>query len=238
MTGPLPMLTLVLADAELELVPEALAGHPAAVTYAKKRGRTARQTILDSTVHYPALQKYPDGGRRGRPDLVHFFLLTALDSIQNLEGRLRVLVHTRNDDIVRIRPDTRLPKNQARFVALMEQLFLRGQVPPEGEALMRLGKGTLREVLEEAGADEVIVLSPDGRQADPRRYFARKRQKDIACVIGGFPEGGFSSPVGELADEVISISKHELKVWTVASEILVNIRAEGRERAAGSRQQG
>jgi rRNA small subunit pseudouridine methyltransferase Nep1 len=218
------MLTLILADSELEMVPESITGHPACVTYARKRGRPARQTLLDSTVHHPALQKVPDGGRRGRPDIVHFFLLTATDSILNSEGHLRVFVHTRNGQMIRIRPDIRLPKNQARFVALMEQLFIRGQVPPEGEPLMSIGKETLQEVLAEAKAEEVIVLSPQGRTVDPRRYFARKRDRNITCIIGGFPEGDFTSPVAGMADDVISISGHMLKVWTVASEILVNIR--------------
>ena len=218
------MLTLILADAELEMVPESIAGHPACVTYARKRGRPARQTLLDSTVHHPALQKVPDGGRRGRPDLVHFFLLTATDSILNSEGGLRVFVHTRNGEIIHIRPDTRLPKNQARFVSLMEQLFLRGQVPPEGEPLMSICKGALQDVLAEVKAEEVVALSPQGRKVDPRRYFARKRDRDIACIIGGFPEGDFKSPVAGMADDVISISGRMLKVWTVASEILVNIR--------------
>jgi rRNA small subunit pseudouridine methyltransferase Nep1 len=218
------MLTLVLADSELEMVPQSIAGHPACVSQARKRGRQTGHTLLDSSVHHAALGKLKEGDRRGRPDLVHFFLLAAQDSILNIEGGLRVVVHTRNGEVINIRPDTRLPKNQARFCSLMEQLFLNGRVPPEGEPLMKLTKGSLQDVIHQAGAKEVVALSPAGRPVDPRVFFAKKRGRDIACMIGGFPDGDFTSPVNELADELISISPHTLKVWTVASEIVVNMR--------------
>ncbi len=218
------MLTLVLADSELELVPDSIAGLGCCVTHARKRGKSPRQTLLDSTVHYPALERLEDGGRRGRPDLVHFFLLTALDSIQNLEGGLRVFVHTRNGQVIRVRPDTRLPKNQNRFVSLMEQLLVKGQVPPQGDALMTVEEGTVNEILKGAGAERTMVLSPRGRPVDLRKHLSRLRSKEVACVIGGFPDGDFSSPVYDLADEVLSISPRELKVWAVAAEVLVNFR--------------
>ena len=227
------MLTLVLADSELEMVPEAIAGHPAVVSQARRRGRQPRQTLLDSSVHHAALVKLPDGGRRGRPDLVHFFLLSAQDSILNIEGGLRVWVHTRNGELISIRPDTRLPKNQSRFCSLMEQLLLGGRVPPSGETLLTLQRGSLGELLASTGAKEVVALSPNGRQVDPRAYFSKKRGRDIAAIIGGFPDGDFTSPVSDLADDVVSISPHTLKVWTVASEILVNMRGAP---AAGRRQ--
>jgi len=218
------MLTLILADSELEMVPDAIAGHGCCVSFARKRGRSPRETLLDSTVHYPALERLKEGNRRGRPDLVHFFLLTALDSILNADGALSVVVHTRNGEIIRVRPDTRLPKNQNRFVALMEQLFLKGQVPPQGDALMKLEGGTVKGILEGAGAEHVVVLSPRGKAVEARRYFSRMRAKNTACIIGGFPDGDFTSPVYELADDMISISPQVLKVWTVASEVLVNFR--------------
>jgi rRNA small subunit pseudouridine methyltransferase Nep1 len=192
------MLTLVLADSELEMVPASIAGHPACVSPARKRGRQASHTLLDSSVHHAALERLQDGDRRGRPDLVHFFLLAAQDSILNIEGGLRVAVHTRNGEAIRIRPDTRLPKNQARFCSLMEQLFLNGRVPPEGEPLMSMTKGSLEAIIKGTGAKEVVALSPKGRPVEPRAYFAKKRGRDIAYIIGGFPDGDFTSPVNEL----------------------------------------
>ena len=218
------MLDIILADAELELVPSSIAGHPACATHARRRNRRPAETLLDSTVHHPAMRRLPDGARRGRPDIVHFFLLTALDSILNLEGGLRVTVHTRNDELIRPRPDTRLPKSQSRFYSLMEQLLLEGRVPGEGEPLITLERGTLEKAVRDAGAERVVALSPKGRPVEPRLYFSRLRRRSLACIIGGFPGGDFTSPVSELADELVSISAHVLKVWTVASEVLVSYR--------------
>jgi rRNA small subunit pseudouridine methyltransferase Nep1 len=216
------MLTLILADSELELVPPELCGHPAITTTARKRGRSPSAILLDSTLHYPALKNFPDGFRRGRPDLVHFFLLTALDSILNLEGGLRVLVHTRNGQVIRFSPDIRLPKNLNRFVALTEQLFAEGRVPVKGDPLMTLGRATVKALVDESKADTVIAFSPEGKPTELRSYFEGQKAGNITCIIGGFPDGDFTSPVYELADEKLSISAHLLKVWTVASEVLVN----------------
>jgi rRNA pseudouridine-1189 N-methylase Emg1 (Nep1/Mra1 family) len=80
--------------------------------------------------------------------------------------------------------------------------------------------------LKGAKAERTIVLSPRGKASDLRRHFSRLRGKDVACVIGGFPDGDFTSPVYEMADEVLSISPRELKVWAVAAEVLVNFRKE------------
>jgi len=216
------MLTLILADSELELVPPELCGHPAITTTARKRGRSPSAILLDSTLHYPALKNFPDGFRRGRPDLVHFFLLTALDSILNLEGGLKVLVHTRNGQVLRFSQDIRLPKNLNRFVALAEQLFAEGRVPVKGEPLITLGRATVKDLIVESKAEKVIAFSPEGTPTELRNHFARQNEKNTACIIGGFPDGDFTSPVYELAHEKLSISPHLLKVWTVASEVLVN----------------
>jgi rRNA small subunit pseudouridine methyltransferase Nep1 len=216
------VLTLILADSELELVPSKLCGHPAVASSARKRNRSAAGLLLDSNLHYSALRNFPDGYRRGRPDLVHHFLLVALDSILNLEGGLRVVVHTRNGEVIRLKPDIRLPKNYTRFVALMEQLFAEGRVPTAGEPLMTRARGTVAELVKESGAGRVIVFSPAGRPAELRGFLASEPEKDTVCIIGGFPDGDYTSPVTGLATDVLSISPHLLKVWTVASEVLVN----------------
>ena len=70
------MLTLVLSDAELELVPQTIRGHQQVVTAAKRLGVSAGRMLLDSSLHYAAMRKLEEGERRGRPDLVHVFLLT------------------------------------------------------------------------------------------------------------------------------------------------------------------
>src|SRR6266511_5565948 len=140
------MLTLVLADTELELVPVELQRHPSVRASARKRGRSPAAILLDSSFHHPALKKFPEGERRGRPDITHITLVVALDSILNLEGGLRVFVHTRNDEAIQFAPETRIPKNYTRFVGLMEDLFEKGEVPEENP-LIHMDRGVSLESL-------------------------------------------------------------------------------------------
>ncbi|MEM2715900.1 MAG: 16S rRNA methyltransferase, partial [Candidatus Thermoplasmatota archaeon] len=70
--------------------------------------------ILDSSIHYPYMKKMKDWQRRGRPDIIHMCLLIALESILNKEKMLRIYIHTRNDEIIYINPDTRMVKNYNR----------------------------------------------------------------------------------------------------------------------------
>ncbi len=216
------MLTLVLADAEVELVPPALAGHPAVRTSAKKRGRSPTTILLDSSLHHPALKKFPEGERRGRPDIAHLFVLLCLDSVLNARGELRTIVHTRNDEVIRIAPETRIPKNYPRFVGLMEDLFQKGAVP-EDKPLLRLERGIPLEKLLAEFATPKWAFREGGESVNLWQEFARQTG-DLVAVIGGFPHGDFRSPVTTLCDRVVSIHEEPLRAWTVTSEILVAYR--------------
>jgi len=217
------MLTLVLADSELELVPPEIQQHPAIRSSAQKRGKSPAKILLDSSLHHAAMTKLPQGERRGRPDIVHMFLSICLDSILNVEGSLRTVVHTRNNEMITIAPETRIPRNYTRFVGLAEDLFEKGRVPEGGAPLLTMERGKdLKAVLEGIGGGSV-ALDPAGRMVDLAAFSAKKKG-DMTMVIGGFPHGGFNSPVKDLCDELISIHESQLKVWTVTAEVLVSYR--------------
>ncbi|MCD6188971.1 MAG: 16S rRNA methyltransferase [Thermococcus sp.] len=213
------MLHLIIADSELELVPEKIRDHPSVVNYAKKRGKKPDEVLLDSTYHHSALKLLEDGERRGRPDIIHLCLINALESILNKEGRLRVYVHTRNDEIIYIKPETRLPRNYNRFVGLMESLFKKKAVPKDLE-LLKMREGTLSELLEEIGPDGVFIMHENGNLATPKEFGERLVDyTSPAVIIGGFPHGDFLSVV---EGEKISIYKEPLMAWSVVNEVLVN----------------
>jgi rRNA small subunit pseudouridine methyltransferase Nep1 len=179
--------------------------------------------ILESNLHKSALRKLDGGDRRGRPDIVHFFLLLALDSVPNKKHLLRTMVHTRNDQIISIEPETRIPRNYNRFIGLMEDLFKRRAVPPKEPLLTIRDNVGLKDILDELKPDVTVALSPRGESADPKVLFAGLMEHDhVAVIIGGFPEGDFISPAEEMADRTVSIFPEELTVWTVASEVLAN----------------
>jgi rRNA small subunit pseudouridine methyltransferase Nep1 len=215
------MLNLLLADSEIELVPKEIANHPSVRINATKRKKPASQVLLDASLHHSAMRRLAQADRRGRPDIVHFFLLLALESALNKKGLLRTFVHTRNDELITVDPSARLPKNYTRFVGLMESLFVEEAVPSRGAPLLRLNRGYgFERCLDEIPHSRVIVLSEQGNRERLFRHF--KAEEDTLCVIGGFSRGDFRSDVYSGADEIISVFDEPLTAWTVTSEIIVN----------------
>ncbi|WP_048811246.1 16S rRNA methyltransferase [Thermococcus gammatolerans] len=213
------MLHLVIADSELELVPESIADHPAVVNYARRRGKKPEEVILEGSYHHSALRKLEDGERRGRPDIVHICLLNALESIANKEGKLRVYVHTRNDEVIYVKPETRLPRNYNRFLGLMESLFKNGVVPKD-LALLRIEEKTLNELVEEIAPDEVFVMHEEGELIKPRDFGRVLAElENPLVIIGGFPHGDFRSKV---EGRKVSLYREPLMAWTIVNEVLVN----------------
>lgn len=219
------VLNLILADSELELIPETIQEHPSVLSTARVKRKSPDKILLDSSLHHTAIRMLGEdmfNSRRGRPDIVHHFLLLTLDSILNQTGNLRVFIHTRNDEVIKIRAETRLPRQYNRFVGLMEQLFDVRAVPENDEPLLFIESKNLKGLVDELSLDKIIVLSHDGRKENLLNYFEKLKDENIACIIGGFSEGDFLSPVHELTDEILSVHDLQLTVWTVACQVLAN----------------
>lgn len=219
------MLTLILAEAELERIPHEIASHPAVMLYAKQKKKEPTTLLLDSNYHHAAMGALPEGRRRGRPDITHLVLLTALESIANKRGELRILIHTRNDEVITVAPQTRIMRSYERFTGLMEQLFRQGAVPDQLRPLLSLHRQTLAELLPTLRADHIVVCSPAGRPVDISTYFTelhKTGKKEIVAVVGGFPSGEFRTDLSALASDRISLFPEMLVAWTVASELLVS----------------
>src|SRR5213593_1896035 len=169
------MLTLILADTELERVPTAIQRHPSVRASARRRGKSPTSVLLDSSFHHAALEKVPEGERRGRPDIAHIVLVVALDSILNLEGGLRLFIHTRNDEVIQFAPETRIPKNYTRFVGLMEDLFEKGEVPDEKPLIRMDREVTLAQLLAKLGG-EPWAFAEGGDPLDLRTGFPRHEE--------------------------------------------------------------
>lgn len=218
------MLTLILAEAELEMVPESIKYHPQVQKAAKFRERRAARTLLDSSVHHEAMRQLPEHERRGRPDLVHFSLLLALDSALNKADKLRVVVHTRNDERIAIHPDTRLMRNYPRFVGLMENLFREGATPKHDPLLVHEEGWDLKRVIEHHKSGPVVCFSEAGTPVEPGAFFEQKvaASPDLTIVLGCFPHGDFRLAPSSFADEIVGLGGATLCVWTVEMEILAH----------------
>lgn len=214
------MLHLILTDSEIETIPKKISKEKSITWKARRRGRNPTELILDSNYDHSIMRKLSDSKRRGRPDIIHVCMLTALDSPLNREGLLKFYVHTRGNMIIKVSPETRIPRSYNRFIGLMEQLFLIGEVPPE-EPLMKLREGKLEDLIHEINPDKTITFTINGRESDRKSIFHKVNKEDNLCIIvGGFPHGDFLSNVEELSDEVIKIYPNEFEALTAVNHAI------------------
>ncbi len=215
----------ILADTELELVPAEIAGERCVLNNARARGKAPEKMLLDASHHHPAFHKLKDSERRGRPDIPHFFLMLCLDSDLSVGGRLRAFVHTRNNDVIAVNPETRLPPNYPRFVGLIETLYEKQVVPSAENALLELRQGVPLETLVSAlRPDQVVVLDANGPKTDslPREFIGLKGER-VVIIIGGFSKGTFRSDLSKLKPVRHSLGDRMMKVWTVTSKVLCSV---------------
>jgi rRNA small subunit pseudouridine methyltransferase Nep1 len=161
--------------------------------------------------------------KRGRPDIVHFALLEALGSPLNKEGLLQVYVHAFNDYVINVKPETRLPRNYARFMSLIEQLFEYVRVPPQKHetALLTLEHKTLAQLIQEIKPSYVLALSRTGKPHTLEEAISElQKEKRPLVIVGGFPHGNFSKATLKLVNETVCIDREMLETWTVVSRTI------------------
>ncbi len=214
----------ILADAELELIPEELLRERCIMNNARARGKAPEKILLDASHHHPAFEKLKECDRRGRPDIVHFFLMLCMDSDLSADGKLKVFVHTRNNDVIAVNPETRLPPHYPRFVGLIETLYEKHVVPSRENALLELRQNVPLETLVNAlKPDEVVILDPDGEVVPLPEKFAAMKAERVVVIIGGFSKGTFRSDMKKLKASRVSLGPRMLKVWTVTAKSLCAI---------------
>ncbi|HEX2066609.1 MAG TPA: 16S rRNA methyltransferase, partial [Candidatus Thermoplasmatota archaeon] len=186
------MLRVLLAEAELELAPPEVAGHPAVRASAKAQDRRPGEVLLDQNLHGAALAKLPDGARRGRPDIVHYCLLTLLESPLAKAGGLEVAVHTRHRLLIRVRPETRLPRGEARFQGLMGRVLREGRSQDKKPLIWVEGEASPAQALHAFAKGPVLRLDEGGSLLPPADLAARADAAgDLTVVLGAFPSGAF-----------------------------------------------
>ncbi|WP_457555589.1 16S rRNA methyltransferase [Candidatus Pyrohabitans sp.] len=216
------MLHVVIAEAEVEPVPASIAGHPVIRREARRRRRRATQMLLDASRHHAAMRSLSNAARRGRPDIAHYTLLVLLESPLNRQGLLRCYLHTRNDEVVFINPETRLPRACERFRGLMEKLFAERRIAAGDKTLLELRRMSLLQLVEQLSPKRVVLLSERGRRMESWELAEELSRHGEACIlIGGFPHGDFK---GEYPFERVSIFQEPLAAWSAASEVVSQYR--------------
>ncbi|MFQ6134431.1 MAG: ribosome biogenesis protein [Nitrososphaerales archaeon] len=215
------MLTLIIADAALETIPEELRGHPSVTRHAKSRGKKPGEMLLDRSHHHAAMLKMKDHYRRGRPDLVHIALLEATSTPLYLEDRLKVCLHTIGGRAIFIGESVRLPKSYFRFEGLMEQLFREGEVVSERRRLLEVVDMSFKGLLRRVEPSETVGLSRVGRPSSFEGVAGELAATDRpVLVVGGFPRGHFTEATYSCLDKVYSVSRHPLETNVVIARVI------------------
>ncbi len=216
----MPLLSLIIAEAALELVPKSIARHPSVARDAARKDKRPEKILLDRSYHHAAMQGLKDAERRGRPDLVHFALLEATSIPLYQKDMLRVYVHTYGGRILYLGERVRLPKSFHRFEGVVEDLFAKRKVMTEDRVLMELKDKSFVELISEIGSGKVIGLSRIGAKSDAEEVARIAVDNDAALVVGGFPRGHFSKQVERELDATYSISDLGLEAHVVIARIL------------------
>ncbi len=221
--------TIVIAEAGLELIPEEIANNPVILAHAKKRGKKANEMLLDISLHYKAMKNLRNWFKRGRPDIIHTSMLIALSSILNRTGLLNLFIHTINDLIIHVDPKARVPRNYNRFVGLMEQLLIEKKVPPNAQKpLMWIEERKLHDFVKQRRFTSIILLHERGTFIKPKALGELIASKMVngekTCVIiGGFQHGDFEQSTLSLTKDRFAIYSQPLETWTVVSTVIHSI---------------
>lgn len=213
------MLSLIIAEASLELVPENLWRHNSVTAHCKKMGKRPSEILLDNSWHFAAMKGMKNEIKRGRPDLVHFCLLEACTIPLYEEDEVRVFVHTINDKVIEVGSGVRLPKSYHRFAGIIEKLFLEQKIKSQDQTLLTLRDMTFSELVDKIRPDKVIGLSPEGKASSYSDAAGLCTEK-TCLVVGGFPKGEFDDSTKKRIDTLLSVDERSLEAHVVVARTL------------------
>ena len=221
------MLHIILLECALELMPREISSLKQVQKHANRRGKRSTELLLDQTHHGQSMTKLSQSERRGRPDITFLSLQSILETPLCKEGLLTVHLHLQDGRIVEIQPDVRLPRNYDRFVGLIEQLLLEGSVPPQGQPLLQITKGSLDDLISRMRSDSegalTILAIEGGAQTSVerlRRLLPQDRLTPVIVGVGAFPHGGFSEETVSMFDTHLELDREVLMAWHVCAELV------------------
>lgn len=223
LNGNIKPLTFLIAESAIELIPEEIIRHPVVIKYAKRRRKKPSECLLDDSIHFRAMRNLKDNKRRGRPDIIHLCLLEAIGSPLMLENKLEIAVHTYQDQLITFSKNVRIPRNYSRFCGLMEQLLVKGKVPPESEnPLITVEKKiSIKDFVGRVKPTSIIGFSRKGELKKPSEIAKEiLKEEHSILIVGGFPYGSFKQETIKIINKIISIYPNPLEAHIVISRIL------------------
>jgi rRNA small subunit pseudouridine methyltransferase Nep1 len=213
------LLSLVIAESALELVPKEMHRHNSVTASARRFNKKPSEILLDVSWHFAAMKGIKNEIKRGRPDLVHFSLLEACSIPLYFEDKLNVFVHTVDDKVISVGKNVRLPKSYHRFTGLVEKLYAIKEIKENNNTLLTLQDMSLGELIRKIDPEETIALSSKGVKSSYQKL-AEEIDNNTCLVIGGFSKGQFFDKNKEYFDKTIAVDKNPLEAHIIISRVL------------------
>jgi len=213
------LLSLVIAESALELVPIELQRHNSVTASARRLNKKPSEILLDISWHFAAMKGIKNEIKRGRPDLVHFSLLEACSIPLYFENKLNVFVHTIDDKVISIGQNVRLPKSYHRFIGLVEKLYDTKEIKENSNTLLTLKEMSFGELIRKINPEQTIALSSKGIKSSYQKL-SEEIKNNTCLVVGGFSKGQFSDKNKEYFDKIISVDNNPLEAHIIISRIL------------------
>jgi len=213
------MISLIISESALELIPFELQDHPSVISHAKKLGKHSSEILLDNSWHFAAMKGIKNEIKRGRPDLVHFSILEATTIPLYLQNRLNLFVHTIDDKVIHFGKNVHLPKSYHRFEGVIEKLYQEKKIISNNELLLELKDQTFLELISEINPSKIIGFSTEGQLSSYEKIAAQI--SDNSCIVlGGFQKGHFSDSIQNKITDLYSVGDESFEGHVVASRIL------------------
>ncbi len=213
------MISLILAESALELVPKELSSHQSVISHSKKLGKQPSKILLDTSWHFAAMKGLKNEIKRGRPDLVHFCILEATTIPLYKKNKIKFFIHTIDDKVIYFGENIKIPKSYHRFEGLIEKLFLEKKIESNGNLLLEIKEKSLVELIKEINPSKLIGFSRTGKK-DSIEKIVSELPENSCLVVGGFQKGHFSDSVQGKVNKMFSINDESMEAHIVIARIL------------------
>ena len=213
------MLSLIIAESALELVPKELQRHNSVIASARRFNKKPSEILLDISWHFAAMKGIKNEIKRGRPDLIHFSLLEACSIPLYFENKLDIFVHTIDDKVISIGQNVRLPKSYHRFIGLVEKLYATGRIEENNNILLEIQEMNFGDLIKKIKPKQTIALSSKGI-INSYQKVAEELNDNTCLVVGGFSKGQFSDKNKDYFNKIVLVDKNPLEAHIIISRVL------------------
>ena len=213
------MISLILSESALELVPSELQNHPSVISHARKLGKHPSEILLDNSWHFAAMKEMKEEMKRGRPDLVHFSILEVTTIPLYSQNKIKLFIHTIDDRVIYFGKNVHIPKSYHRFEGLIEKLYQEKKIIANNDVLLEIKEKTFSELLDEINPSKVIGFSTKGKVKSYEKI-AAEISDGICIVLGGFQKGHFSDLIENKISDLYSVGDESFEGHVVVARIL------------------